>query len=147
MPKVKRQDMTKEQLERLKLLQETGLRSYSVTMASVLFAAASVVVALVTSIGDAVKSDRDHAVACASLAVSLTNVVTSTAAAIKGLDQKAINSYIWQETTLLPPDLAVAFYSAFDNKLDADGRNAQELQSILKTKKNNLLTTCLSTKS
>jgi hypothetical protein len=135
--------MTKEQLERLKLLQETGLRGYAVTVASILFGLASIAVAVVTTATGLAKDNRDHAVACANLAVSLTGVISSTEAAIKGKSPPDVASYLKEVSSVLPPDLAAGFYKTFQPKLKtADALMDSELANLAKDKSKLRLTDC-----
>ena len=138
-----RDSLTKEQLERLKLLQETGFRGYAVTVASILFGLASITVAVVTTATGLAKDNRDHAVACANLAVSLTGVVSNTEAAIKGKTAPEVASYLKEVSSVLPPDLAAGFYKAFQQRLrTADALTDSELANLAKDKSKLRLTDC-----
>jgi len=138
-----RDSLTKEQLERLKLLQETGFRGYAVIGASILFGLASITVAGITTWTGLAKDNRDHAVACANLAVSLTGVVSSTEVAIKGKSDPDVASYLKEVSSVLPPDLAAGFYNAFQPKLrTASGLMDSEFENILKDKSKLRLTDC-----
>jgi len=138
-----RDSLTKEQLEKLKLLQETGWRGYAVTVASILLGLASIAVGVVTTATGIAKANRDNAVACANLAVSLTQVVSSTEAALKGRNAPDIASYLKEISSVLPPDLAAGFYKTFQTKLNtANALMDGELAELTKEKTRFRLTDC-----
>ena len=138
-----RNSLTKEQLEKLKLLQETGLRGYAVIVASIFFGLASITVGAVTTVTGIAKDNRDHAVACANLAVSLTGVISNTESAIKGKSPSDVASYLKEVSAVLPPDLATGFYKTFQPKLKtADALMDSELAGLAKEKSKSRLTDC-----
>jgi hypothetical protein len=100
-------------------------------------------VGVVTTVTGVAKDDRDHAVACANLGVSLTKVILDTRTAIDGKTPPQIASYLKDVSSVLPPDLAAGFYKTFQPKLKtADALMDSELANLAKAKSKLRLTDC-----
>jgi hypothetical protein len=121
----------RDTLEYRKLRQETGWRGLAVPLASVIFGAASIIVAGITYYSDQRKAIQDHAIACANLSITMGSLISSISSTLEKIADPTKKAQFLERIILaLPPNLAVGVTQAFRGQVGTDQLNDVSLAQI-----------------